>query len=92
MVNPYIKLWESVLIRLLLDSLGYPSPTMSESLYRIENNAKLWLRSKSFVDVCDLADKQPNYIMKIYDKIEKKENLEQDQAAKYLRFLLVSKR
>ena len=92
MVNPYIKLWESVLIRLLLDSLGYPSQTMSESLYRIENNAKLWLRSKSFVDVCDLADKQPNYIMKIYDKIKKKENLEQDQAAKYLRFLLVSKR
>jgi len=89
-MNPYIKLWECVLIRLLLDSLGYASPSMNLSLYRIQNNAQLWLRSSSFEDICDLANKEPNYIKKIYAKAKEKTEIDQDQIAKYFRFLLIS--
>tara|TARA_A200000113_G_scaffold211249_1_gene211784 strand:+ start:345 stop:620 length:276 start_codon:yes stop_codon:yes gene_type:complete len=90
MINPYQKLWESALIRLLLDSLGYASPTMSDSLFRIENSAKIWLGSSSFNHVCELANKEPKYILKIHAKIKKNTKIEQDQIAKYLRFLLRS--
>jgi|TARA_Y200000002_G_C22609217_1_gene633022 hypothetical protein len=91
MLCPYTRLWECVLIRLLLDSLGYASPTMSDSIFRIENSAKIWLQSSSFDHVCELANKEPKYILKIHAKAKKNPKIEQDQIAKYLRFLLISK-
>ena len=94
MINPYQKLWESALIRLLLDSLGYSKPTFNETDKKVSSIAKNWLKSTSFIQICELADKSPLYILKIYrkihDKIKKEKDLQQDQVAKYLRFLLTS--
>ena len=91
MINPYQKLWESALIRLLLDSLGYSKPTFNETDKKVSSIAKNWLNA-SFIHICDLADKSPLYILKIYrkihDKIKKEKDLQQDQVANISDFYL----
>jgi len=91
MIDPCKKLWESCLVRLVLDSLNFVSPTGNYKKEKIYKNAEEWIKTHSFFDICELADKNPSYIKKLHDKIKAKKEITQDQATKYLRLCIITR-
>mgnify|MGYP003674493069 CR=1 FL=1 len=62
-----IKLWQSVVIQGLMDSLNKFFITESRNdTYQIM--AKEWLNTSDFKYCCELANLKPDKVLKVYDK------------------------
>ena len=69
-------LWRSVIVRTILDSLGMDIHAGGSSRKKIVEDAKAWFNKNNsdFNQVCDYANLQPYFLLKMYDKIVESNN------------------
>jgi len=64
-------LWRSVIVRTILDALGMDIHAGGSSRKKIVEDAKAWFNKNNsdFNEVCDYANLQPYFLLKMYDKV-----------------------
>mgnify|MGYP003630955886 CR=1 FL=1 len=70
-ITSELLLWRSVIVRNILDSLGMDIHAGGSSRIKIVKDAKAWLNKNDsdFNEVCDYANLQPYFVIKMYGKI-----------------------
>lgn len=64
-------LWRSVIVRTILDALGMDIHAGGSSRKKIVEDAKAWFNKSNsdFNEVCDYANLQPYFLIKMYNTI-----------------------
>jgi len=71
-MKPEEKLWIHILIRGLCDSVGLTHPNFDVDDIKIIKEAKEWIGSEYFKTICEYVKLNPNYILKLHEKIKNK--------------------
>ena len=77
------KLFRAVIIQGLLDAFNRFF-WYSKSNKRYCREALKWLKSKDFIYICDLANLDSSYVLKIYNKMKEHTNYLSTEDIKYL--------
>lgn len=75
-ITPEILLWRSVLVRVILDSLGVDIHAWGYVKKRIIEDSNLWFdkNNKDFIMVCDYADLNSDFVLRLFNKIKNNSN------------------
>jgi hypothetical protein len=77
-VSPEILLWRSVIVRTILDSMGVDIHAWGYSRKRIIEDSIEWFHksNQNFILVCDYADLEPDFVLRLKKKIQDKNALD----------------
>ena len=89
-LTPDLILWRSVIVRTILDALDIDIHAWGTGRLQIIKDAKLWFDKddKHFNLVCDYANLQPYFVLKIYNKIVEKNGKKLFKGKNLNKFLL----
>ena len=89
-VSPEILIWRSVIVRTILDFLDIDIHAWGYARKVIISEAKEWFHKKNedFNLVCDYADLEPEFVIRLLNKIKEKNNAKLFKNKNLNKFLL----
>lgn len=89
-VSPEILLWRSVIVRTILDSMGVDIHAWGYARKRIIEDSIAWFNNNNedFILVCDYADLEPDFVLRLKKKIESKKAIDAFKNKNLHKFIL----